>query len=116
MKAVTILIIAGIAGFMAYLAYVGECPGGTVVRSEQQCLDTLNAAVCTTIFSRAKEVAENSNTVYMNPIECSTLFGACLNHATIIGGYTPTPARFCIKNNGTSLTSMEPIYQRAGAR
>jgi uncharacterized protein YgiB involved in biofilm formation len=116
MKAVVILIIAGISGFMAYLYYIGECPGGVAIRSEQQCSASFNDVICKTVFSRAKEVAENSATVFMNPIECSTQFGTCLDHAKIIGGYSPRPVGFCVRASGNSVTAMEPLYQRFGVR
>jgi uncharacterized protein YgiB involved in biofilm formation len=116
MKAVAILLIAGITGFMAYLGLVGECPGGTVVRSQQQCREALSQVICEAIFARAKDVAENSNTVYMNPTECSAVFGSCMNNLRVVGGYSPTPARFCVKSSGNTVTSIDPIYQRAGAR
>jgi uncharacterized protein YgiB involved in biofilm formation len=118
MKAVVILVIAGIAGLMAYLAFVGECPGGAVVRSEEQCRGeaALSASLCRTIFARANEVARSANSVYQDPTECSVQFGQCLPHATLIGGYVPAPAGFCVKTNGNALVAMEPIYRRAAAR
>jgi uncharacterized protein YgiB involved in biofilm formation len=115
-KAIVILVIAGIAGLMAYVAFIGECPGGVAIRSEQQCAASLNETICRTVFSRAKEVAENSATVFMSPVECSTQFGPCLDHAKIIGGYSPTPVGFCVRTSGNAVTGMEPLYQRAGAR
>jgi uncharacterized protein YgiB involved in biofilm formation len=118
MKAVVLLIIAGIAGLMAYFAFIGECPGGAVVRSEEQCRGDagISSGLCRTIFARANEVARNANSVYQDPTECSIQFGSCLPHATIVGGYVPAPAGFCVKTNGTALTAMEPVYRRAAAR
>ncbi len=116
MRALIMLFIAGVAGLIGYLAFTGECPGGTVVRSEEQCRETLSQGLCRTIFSRANAVARNAGSVYMNPTECSIAFGNCLNHATIVGGYVPAPAGFCVKTSGESLSSMEPIYRRAAAR
>jgi hypothetical protein len=116
MKAVIILFIAGVAGLIGYLAFTGECPGGSVVRSEEQCRELLSQGLCRTVFSRAKDVAQGANSVYMDPVECSVQFGPCLNHATIVGGYVPAPAGFCVKVSGDSLTSMQPVYRRAAAR
>lgn len=118
MRAAVLLIIAGIAGLMAYLAYVGECTGGSVVRSEEQCTGSsgLSRDLCRQIFARANEVARGSGTVYIDRDECFRVFGNCLNHATVVGGYTPQPAGFCVKANGGALLSMVPVYKGAAAR
>jgi uncharacterized protein YgiB involved in biofilm formation len=117
-KAIVILIIAGIAGFMAYLAFVGECPGGAVVRSEEQCAGSggLGTDLCRQVFARANEVARSAGTVYIDRDECFRAFGNCLNHATIVGGYVPQPAGFCVKAGGGALQSMVPVYRPAAAR
>jgi uncharacterized protein YgiB involved in biofilm formation len=115
-RALILLFIAGVAGLIGYLAFVGECPGGTVVRSEETCRESLNQGLCRTIFARANDVARNAGSVYMNPTECSIAFGNCLNHATIVGGYVPAPAGFCVKSSGQTVSSMEPLYRRAAAR
>jgi uncharacterized protein YgiB involved in biofilm formation len=116
MRAVVILIIAGIAGLMAYLFVVGECQGGVVVRSEEQCRSSLNATLCQTIFARANDVARNASSVYMDPVECSRQFGPCLEHATRTGGWTPRPFGFCIQSEGARLVSMVPVYRADGGR
>jgi uncharacterized protein YgiB involved in biofilm formation len=115
-RALVLLFIAGVAGLIGYLAFVDECPGGTVVRSEENCRESLIRDLCRTIFTRANAVARNASSVYMNPVECSVAFGNCLDHATIVGGYVPAPAGFCIKASGETISSMEPIYRRASAR
>jgi uncharacterized protein YgiB involved in biofilm formation len=115
-RALILLFIAGVAGLIGYLAFVGECTGGTVVRSEQNCRESLSQGLCRTIFARANDVARNAGSVYMNPTECCIAFGNCLNHATIVGGYVPAPAGFCVKSSGQTVSSMEPLYRRAAAR
>jgi hypothetical protein len=116
MRALILLFIAGVAGLIGYLTFVGECTGGTVVRSEQQCRESLSQGLCRTIFARANDVARNAGSVYMNPTECAVAFGGCLDHATIVGGYVPAPAGFCVRTSGDTLSSMEPIYRRAAVR
>jgi uncharacterized protein YgiB involved in biofilm formation len=116
MRALILLFIAGVAGLIGYLAFVGECTGGTVVRSEAQCRENLSQGLCRTIFARANEVARSTGSVYMNPTECSVAFGSCLDHATIVGGYVPAPAGFCVRASGDTLTGMEPVYRRAAVR
>jgi uncharacterized protein YgiB involved in biofilm formation len=117
-RAAVVLVIAGVAGLMAYLAFVGECPGGAVVRTEEQCAASggLPRELCRTVFSRAAEVARSAGTVYTDRDQCYREFGACLAHATLVGGYVPQPAGFCVKANGSALASMVPIYRGAAAR
>jgi uncharacterized protein YgiB involved in biofilm formation len=118
MRAVVILIIAGIAGLMGYLAFVGECPGGSVVRSEQHCEQSrgFSQELCRQVFARANAVGRSAGTVYIDRDECFRVFGNCLNHASIVGGYVPQPAGFCVKANGGALHSMTPVYRAAAAR
>jgi Protein of unknown function (DUF1190) len=118
MRAVVFLIIAGIAGVMAYLMFIGECAGGTVVRSEEQCSRSsgLSGELCRTIFSRANDVARNSGSVYPDGLKCAAQFGACMPHATLTGNFVPTPYGFCIRANGNALVSMEPVYRIASAQ
>jgi uncharacterized protein YgiB involved in biofilm formation len=118
MRAVVFLIIAGIAGVMAYLMFIGECPGGSVVRSEEQCSASggFSGDLCRTIFARANDVARNSGSVYPDPLKCAAQFGACLPHATVVGNFVPTPYGFCVKTNGNALVSMEPVYRTASAQ
>ena len=114
-RAVVILIIAGIAGVMAYLAFIGECVGGTVVNSEAHCVESLPQTLCRAVFAQARDVAQRSDSVYTDPVACAVQFGPCLPHATILSGYVPVPAGFCIKASGATLTAMTPIYRRISA-
>jgi uncharacterized protein YgiB involved in biofilm formation len=118
MRWLVFLIIGGIAGLFGYLALVGECPGGTVVRSQQQCQDSggLSGDLCRQVFARANDVARNAGTVYIDRDECFRVFGNCLNHATIVGGYVPQPAGFCVKASGGTVQSVVPVYRQAAAR
>ncbi|MFM9974167.1 MAG: hypothetical protein ACKVON_06275 [Beijerinckiaceae bacterium] len=115
-KAITLLILAGIVGVMAYLAFTGECVGGNVVRSEEHCLEKLPQGLCRAVFAQAKGVAQHSNSVYTDPVECAIQFGPCLPHATILSGYVPVPAGFCVKSSGSTLNEMIPVYRRISAR
>ncbi|MGL4634519.1 MAG: DUF1190 domain-containing protein [Beijerinckiaceae bacterium] len=118
MRAVVFLIIAGIAGVMAYLMFVGECTGGTVVRTEEQCQKSsgLSGDLCRTIFSRANDVARNSGAVYPDPMKCAEQYGPCMPHATVATAFVPVPYGFCVKTNGNALVSMEPVYRTASAQ
>jgi uncharacterized protein YgiB involved in biofilm formation len=118
-RAIVLLIIGGIAGLMAYLAFTGECPTGKVVTSEESCRaeQGLSAEICRSVFSRALDVARKSGSVYTDPQQCSIAFGPCLEHATVVGGWVPRPHGFCVVQDGNGrLASMTPTYQRASAR
>jgi uncharacterized protein YgiB involved in biofilm formation len=117
-RAIVILVIAGVAGLMAYMAFIGECTGGSVVQSEEQCQQSggLSGDVCREVFARANDVARNAGTVYTDRDECFRIFGNCLNHATVVSGYVPQPAGFCVKAGGGSLQSMVPVYRATAAR
>ncbi len=115
-RALILLFIAGVAGLLLYLAFIGECPGGTVLRTLESCPEKLSAGLCQQVRLRAREVAQSAGTVYMDPVQCSIEFGPCLNHATIVGGYVPAPAGFCVLNVKGSVVDISPIYRRAAAR
>jgi hypothetical protein len=118
MRTVVILFIAAVAGLIGYLAYTGECPGGVVVQTEAQCRaeSGLSPNICRVVFERALSVARNAGSVYTEPGQCRILFGECLDHASIVGGYVPRPHGFCVKASGGALASMVPVYRQAAAR
>jgi uncharacterized protein YgiB involved in biofilm formation len=117
-RAVVFLVIAGVAGLMGYVALVGECPGGAVVRSQEQCNDTsgFSRDICAAVFARALDVARNAGTVYTDRNACFREFGNCLDHATVVGGHVPQPAGFCVKVAGGTLAAILPVYRGAAAR
>jgi uncharacterized protein YgiB involved in biofilm formation len=117
-KAVVILVIAGIAGLMAYLALVGECPGGKVVFSPDDCIGKLKPGECNEVFARADEVARTAGTVFIDPVECSRQFGPCLEHAVRVGGWTPRPAGFCVNRivGVARPLAIAPVYRADGGR
>jgi uncharacterized protein YgiB involved in biofilm formation len=117
-RAGVVLVILGVAGVMLWQAVRGECPGGTIVRSEAQCASEagLGGALCGRIFERANAVARAAATVYTDREECFRIFGNCLDHATVVGGYAPRPAGFCVQTDGAALQSMVPVYRAAAAR
>lgn len=118
MRAVVFLIMAGIAGVMGYLMFVGECAGGTVVRSPEQCSQSsgLSGELCRIIFAHANEVARNSGAVYPDPLKCAEQYGPCMPHATVATAFVPVPYAFCVKNSGNALLSMVPVYRTAAAQ
>jgi uncharacterized protein YgiB involved in biofilm formation len=118
MRTVVILFIAAVAGFMACRTYIGECPGGAVVQTEAQCRaeSGLSPDICSKVFERALSAARNAGSVYTEPGQCRILFGECLDHASIVGGYVPRPHGFCVKASGGALASMVPVYRQAAAR
>jgi uncharacterized protein YgiB involved in biofilm formation len=116
-----VAIIAGVAGIMLWQARSGECPGGTVVFSLEDCAGKLPGLACKQIYERADAVARRAGTVYQDPVECSTRFGPCLEHALVVGGWTPRPAGFCVLRAAGSNTTdqsltIQPVYRADGGR
>jgi uncharacterized protein YgiB involved in biofilm formation len=112
-RAFPLALIGGVAGFMAYMAFRGECPGGVVVMSEEDCREAggFSDDLCRTIYSRAMTVARNAGTVYEDAAKCSQQYGPCLPHATLVGSYVAVPAGFCVHSSGDRLTAMTPVYR-----
>ncbi|MGL4242338.1 MAG: DUF1190 domain-containing protein [Beijerinckiaceae bacterium] len=116
-KAVVVLVIAGVAGLMAWQAFVGECPGGKVVASESECYGPagFDITFCRLVFGRAEQVARASGSVYMDQNTCAREWGACLPHAST-NGFVPRPAGFCVAGGGDTISRMKPIYRPAHAQ
>ncbi len=116
-RAVAFLVIAGVGGLLAYLAFVGECPGGRIVFSESQCRGEagFDGAFCRLVFSRAEQVARSSGSVYMDQNSCAREYGACLPHSGT-NGFVPRPVGFCVAGGGDSVTRMTPIYRQFQAQ
>jgi hypothetical protein len=114
-RALILLFIAGVAGLILYLSFIGECPGGTVLRTLESCPEKFGPVACQQVMSRATEVAQSVGTVYMDPVQCSVEFGPCLNHATIVGGYVAAPAGFCVLRIKGTVVDISPIYRHAAA-
>jgi uncharacterized protein YgiB involved in biofilm formation len=112
-RAIPFTLIGGVAAFMAYMAFRGECPGGVVVMSEEKCRTEsgLSADLCRTVYSRAVTVARNAGTVFVDESKCSQQYGPCLPHATVLGSFVPVPAGFCVQSSGGRLTDMTPVYR-----
>ncbi|MGL5116729.1 MAG: DUF1190 domain-containing protein [Beijerinckiaceae bacterium] len=113
MRAIPFVLIGGVAAFMATMAFRGECPGGVVVTSEENCRATggVSAGLCSTVYSRAVDVARNSGSVYQDEAKCSQQYGSCLPHGRVLGSFVPVPAGFCVQSSGDLLTEMTPVYR-----
>jgi uncharacterized protein YgiB involved in biofilm formation len=116
LKVVVVLLIAGVVGVMVFMAWRGECPGGSVVFSESQCRQSgsFDAAVCGLIFRSADDVAQRANTTYSNQQACQVDYERC-TPSGINQGFTPVPAGFCVSAKGGSIVRQEPVYRRINA-
>jgi hypothetical protein len=116
MKAIVFLLIAGVASLMAYFALRGECPGGTVVMSEAQCVQSraFEAATCAAIFGRSAELVRSSATVYADRERCLQRHTGCAPHANV-GMFAPIPDGFCVSVSGGRIASQEPVYRAPNA-
>ena len=116
MRIVVFLLIAGVAAFMGFLALRGECPGGTIVMSEAQCraASGVSAAACATVFRDADRITRAAATVFSDEQRCLASHDAC-TRSSVVQGFTPVPAGFCIAVNGDAVTRQEPVYRRSNA-
>jgi hypothetical protein len=115
-KAIVVLLIVGVAGFMAYRAFAGECQGGHVFTSEAQCRQSgaISTVACATVFGQADSVTGRGATVFSSEQLCLGSHDACVR-SSVAQGFTPVPAGFCVKASGNSVTSQEPVYRRINA-
>jgi len=116
MKAVVILFIAGVAGVMAFFAWQGECPGGTIVTSEAGCLSSgaISTAACASIFRQADAVSARAATVFSDEQRCLAAHERCLR-SQVATGFSPAASGFCVAVDGERITRQEPIYRRINA-
>ncbi len=113
MKVVVALVIAGVAGLMAFVFWRGECAGGSVVTSQAQCLRTsgFSAATCEAIFEAAERVTRAAATVYPMRDRCLQDYERCVPSSQT-QGFTPVPAGFCVTASASAVTRREPVYRR----
>ncbi len=116
MKFIVILLVVGVAGVMAFMAWRGECPGGSVVFSESQCRQSgsFDANICGLIFRAADSVLARASTVYSDEQNCMRDHERCVRSART-QGFTPVPAGFCVQVGGGEITRQEPVYRRINA-
>ncbi len=116
MRIVVFLLIAGVAAFMGFIALRGECPGRTIVMSEARCraTATVSAEACATVFRDADRITRTAATVFTDEQRCLASHDACIR-SSVVQGFTPVPAGFCITVNGNTVTRQELIYRRSNA-
>ena len=116
MRIVVFLLIAGVAAFMGFIALRGECPGGSIVMSEAQCraASTLGVEACATVFRDAERITRAAPTVFTDEQRCLAGHDACIR-SSVVQGYTPVPAGFCVVASGNAVTRQEPVYRRSNA-
>ncbi len=116
MKLIGLLFIAGVVGLMGFFALRGECPGGVVVISEDQCAasGSVSRTACRTIFRDADRVTQASGTVFSDLQRCQANHDRCVP-SSVTQGFAPVPAGFCVTAIGDAVTRQEPVYRRSNA-
>ncbi len=116
MRIVVFLFIAGVAAFMGFIALRGECPGGAIVMSASQCraASAMSAEACATVFRDADRITRAAATVFTDEQRCLAGYDAC-TRSSVVQGFTPVPAGFCVVVTGSTITRQEPIYRRVNA-
>lgn len=101
--------IAGIAGLMLYLwTGGGECAGGTVIRSVQQCIASgRSGATCEELMASANQALARSGPVSATSEQCETQFGTCQQSLSVTG-YVPRATGFCLPRDPTQ--HIVPLY------
>lgn len=100
------------AGFMAYLFFRGECPGGQVFASEAQCRAAagFDAAFCRISFAQARRRAYEDASPFSTQDACLRHFPVCEPHHKVVSGYVPVPRGVCV----TSGKPGEPVFEKIG--
>jgi hypothetical protein len=109
-RAVVILIIAGVAGLMGWLFFAGECREGQIVTGAEQCRGAgFGAELCAVILARWPQEAARGGNVFPNRAACEAVHLQCLEHAGTMG-YTPRPRGFCVVGSSPGTLRMTPVY------
>jgi uncharacterized protein YgiB involved in biofilm formation len=113
MKVLVLSLIAGIAAFVAFMVWRGECPDGILVHSEVECRcsGAISDAACRTVFQNADGLMRRAATIYPTLDQGMQHYDECVRSA-VADGFTLVPVGFCVTASGSSVTRQEPIYRR----
>lgn len=116
MKPLLLLLVAAVAGLMAYVGLRGECRDGVIVTGAAQCRQSaaLSTAACEAVMTAADQLSRSAATVFSTLDQCRERFEACIRSA-VADGFTPVPVGFCVAASGSSITRQDPIYRRENA-
>lgn len=91
------LVVAGIAGGMAYVWLSGgDCPGGTELPSERACIASgRSAEQCRSLLAEAHGLLARSGPVYATRESCQDRHGTC-QESRSAAGFTPRATGFCL--------------------
>jgi uncharacterized protein YgiB involved in biofilm formation len=101
---------------MGLFALRGECPGGVIMMSEDQCSasGSVSRAACRTLWRDADGITQASATGFADLQRCQANHGhGVLSSAA--QGFAPAPAGFCVSTTGDALPKQEPIDRRSNA-
>jgi uncharacterized protein YgiB involved in biofilm formation len=116
LKVVVVLLIAGVAGVMAFTAWRGECASGFVFATVDECIahGYFKPDACRNIIVLGAEAVRHSSTVFTREQDCRDKFDSCIPHETA-SGFTPVPVGYCVSRTRSSMMAPEPVYRRINA-
>ncbi|QCK87656.1 DUF1190 domain-containing protein [Phreatobacter aquaticus] len=92
--------IIGVAGVMAYVwSSGGDCAGGTVLRSIDQCVASgRTGSTCNELMGAANAMLARTGPVSSTREQCEGQYGTCQqSHAT--EGFVPRASGFCLSSD-----------------
>lgn len=112
LKALVFLIVAGVAGLLAWSFFQPECQGGSVVSTQAACmaLPGFSPRDCEQAFERARMQAS----VYPNRQDCEQAFPVCDERRSAPIGFSPRPAAYCVWKGAGGEGLGQPVFKRAG--
>lgn len=100
------------AGFMGYLFFRGECPGGQVFATEAECRETagFDALFCRQSFIEGRRRAFEDSSPFSTQDACLRHFPRCEPHRVVVSGYVPVPRGICVARGKKG----EPVFEKIG--
>lgn len=113
MRIVILIALAAVAAILGYFWHRGECPGGQVFETKEQCEAAgIGPAFCAGSFAESRRKATLEYAPFPNQNDCLMQFPRCEPHARVVGGFVPVPRGVCVSRGRAG----EPIYERYGQR
>ena len=111
MRFVIIAFIAGVAIFMAWLAFQPVCEGGVEAATEAECRKTgkFDVHFCREAFLRAEHVGRSTSGGYSTQQECMRTHPVCFE-AEGFRGYVAKPKAYCLKPGPLGVALISPEY------
>jgi uncharacterized protein YgiB involved in biofilm formation len=110
MKLIVIVLLAALAGTMAWFALRGDCPGGTIYATEAACraAGTFPEAFCRKGFMEANRAAGEATNTFSTQAECQQHYARCEQRSRALGQYVPMPTGACLAEGKPG----QPVFER----